>query len=278
MSKINNAVAWAVDTAANANHGYDQIHRWGPDYDCSSFLITAWEQAGVPVKTAGATYTGNMRSVFLANGFDDVTAKVNLSSGAGLQKGDIVLNIVNHTAMCVSSESRRLVMASANELGTAVNGQPGDQTGGEIKVRSYYNYPWDCVLRYREGGQTGGNVPATGETLAVDGSFGPATVRRSQQYLGTAVDGIVSNQPLSNKPYLTAAYDGCWEFKASGYNQGSAMVRALQAKIGATVDGWFGRESVLCLQAFLGIVKDGSMGSNTVRAWQSYLNQMPGTE
>ena len=25
---------------------------------------------------------------------------------------------------------------------------PGDQTGREISVRSYYNYPWDDILRY----------------------------------------------------------------------------------------------------------------------------------
>ena len=43
--------AWAGDPA----HGYDQTSRWGPDYDCSSLVISAYEQASVPVKSCGAT-------------------------------------------------------------------------------------------------------------------------------------------------------------------------------------------------------------------------------
>lgn len=121
---------------------------------------------------------------------------------------------------------------------------------------------------------TGGSNQTDGKVLLdIDGSFGPATVRRTQQFLGVGVDGIVSNQPLSNKKYLYSAYDGCWEFKASGYAQGSNMVRALQALIGAEQDGWFGQESVMKLQAFLGVTQDGSMGPATVKAWQTYLNE-----
>lgn len=60
--------------ATDDSHGYSQDSRWGnPDYDCSSLVIQAWEQAGVPVKTAGATYTGNMYNIFLKWGFKDVT-------------------------------------------------------------------------------------------------------------------------------------------------------------------------------------------------------------
>lgn len=120
--------------------------------------------------------------------------------------------------------------------------------------------------------QAGTSTP-TKEWLAVDGSFGPATVRRTQQFLGVAADGIVSNQPLSNKKYLYSAYDGCWEFKSSGYSEGSDMARALQKLIGAGQDGWFGRESVMKFQAFLGVAQDGSMGPDTVKAWQRYLNE-----
>lgn len=42
------------------------------------------------------------------------------------------------------------VEASINEFGGVTGGQPGDQTGWEFTVRSYRNYPWDCVLRYPE--------------------------------------------------------------------------------------------------------------------------------
>ena len=68
MTKTEKAVTWAIEIANDPAHGYDQDNRWGPDYDCSSLVISAWQQAGVPVKTKGATYTGNMKSVFLSCG------------------------------------------------------------------------------------------------------------------------------------------------------------------------------------------------------------------
>ena len=68
MSAIESACTWAVGIANDNSHGYDQIHRQGPDYDCSSLVINAYEQAGVKVKEAGATYTGNMRAAFVKCG------------------------------------------------------------------------------------------------------------------------------------------------------------------------------------------------------------------
>ena len=109
--------AWAADPAT----GYDQANRWGPDYDCSSAVIEAWELAGVPVKTRGATYTGNMRGVFLRCGFEDVTQSVNLSNGEGLQRGDVLLNIQHHTAMYCGNGME--VEASINENGGVTGGE-----------------------------------------------------------------------------------------------------------------------------------------------------------
>ena len=151
---ISQMEAWAADNS----HGYDQANRWGPDYDCSSAVISAWELAGVPVKTNGATYTGNMRGVFLRFGFEDVTASIDLTTGAGLQRGDVLLNIRHHTAMYCGNGME--VEASINENGTTTGGQPGDQTGREFLVRPYRNYPWDCVLRY-----TGAEAVSTPEKI-----------------------------------------------------------------------------------------------------------------
>lgn len=136
---------------------------------------------------------------------------------------------------------------------------------------------WDAFKRMIVGieapEKTENNTnPAGANKLEVDGSWGPATTRRTQQYLGTVVDGIISNQPDDNRDYLPNAHKSTWQFKASGYRQGSDMIRALQRLIGATVDGWFGRQSVIALQRFLGVAQDGSMGPATVRAWQTYLN------
>ena len=81
MTAVEKAVQWAINTANDNSHGYSQADRWGPDYDCSSFVIEAYEQAGVPVRQGGASYTGNMMGAFLGCGFTDVTSLVNLSNG-----------------------------------------------------------------------------------------------------------------------------------------------------------------------------------------------------
>ena len=150
MSKIENAVLWMIRTANDNRHGYDQEYRWGErgDYDCSSAVITAWETAGVPVKSNGATYTGNMYSAFKKCGFIDVTQSVNLKAGSGLLRGDVLLTRGKHTAMYIGSG--KIVHASINEKGKAIGGIPGDQTGKEFCIRSYYNKPWEYVLRYPE--------------------------------------------------------------------------------------------------------------------------------
>ena len=125
-------------------------------------LIQAWENAGVPVKSGGATYTGNMYDVFIACGFTDVTSSVDIQSGGGMIKGDVLLNIQNHTAMHIGNG--QVVQASQNEFGGITGGQTGDQTGQEIGVTSYYNYPWDRVLRY-PGGTGGGGGGGTGGAI-----------------------------------------------------------------------------------------------------------------
>ena len=147
VSVIDKACAWAKAIAFDDAHGYDQGSRWGPDYDCSSLVISAWKQAGVPLT---ATYTGNMRADMLAHGFRDVTARVDQYSGAGLERGDVLLHERNHTALYIGSG--QIVNAGGNERGGATGGVSGDQTGREIAVIGYYrpSYGWDCVLRYTE--------------------------------------------------------------------------------------------------------------------------------
>lgn len=150
MSKIEKAISWMEKTAKDNKHGYDQNFRWGEkgDYDCSAAVITAWDKAGVPVKKNGATYTGNLKKAFLASGFKDITNKVNLSTGKGMKRGDVLLSEGYHVAMHCGDGKE--VEASINEKGTARGGKPGDQTGREFLIRSYRNYPWTTILRFEE--------------------------------------------------------------------------------------------------------------------------------
>lgn len=165
-SVVERAISWMEALANDESHGYDQVNRWGPDYDCSSSVITAWEQAGVPVKSAGATYTGDMRPIFLNYGFQDVTGQVNIADGTGLIRGDVLLHEQNHVAMYCGNGYE--VEALVNERGQITGGTPGDQTGNEIVIREYRSSgsfgTWQYVLRYPQGG---GGGEDTGRTSPV---------------------------------------------------------------------------------------------------------------
>lgn len=192
MNKAEKATQQMEEWANNERHGYDQIYRWGEkgDYDCSSAVIQAWENAGVPVKSNGATYTGNMYAVFTSLGFQDVTGQVYLSTGEGLKRGDVLLNKAHHTAMYCGNGKE--VEASINEKGTAAGGSPGDQTGKEFLIRSYRNYPWNCVLRYQESGSA--------VTLY---SFTPAMIRNGS----TGLSVLLFQEIMKARGYYTGALD-----------------------------------------------------------------------
>ena len=176
MSKIETYVQNAINIANDNTHGYSQVNRWRKDYDCSSLVITVVENAGIPVKSkGGATYTGNMLSAFKRCGFTDVTNRVNLATGAGLIRGDILLNRTHHTEIYIGNG--RNVGAHSSETG-GVTGKSGDQTGKEICTNAYYNYPWTNVLRYTEEASPGGKKDV--DTIArevIAGKWGNGAAR-----------------------------------------------------------------------------------------------------
>lgn len=138
MPNIMKAVQFMIDTANDNTHGYDQTHRNGPDYDCSSLVGTALHEAGFNVSPY--SWTGNLEAQLRNCGF------VNCS--VPWKAGDIHLNRANH--VCMSINATQIAQASINEKGTVTGGKTGDQTGNEINIRNYYVYPsgWDVHLRY----------------------------------------------------------------------------------------------------------------------------------
>ena len=136
---VKSAIDWALKTANDNLHGYSQNTRWGnPNYDCASFVISAYEAAGIPVIEAGATYTGDMRAAFLKCGFEWIPGDPDVNS---LQPGDILLDESDHTEMYIGNGQN--VGAHSN-----YDGVNGDSSGREVCVGNYYSHPWDGVLRY----------------------------------------------------------------------------------------------------------------------------------
>lgn len=129
----------------------------------------------------------------------------------------------------------------------------------------------------------GGSSPAPAPEptkLSVDGICGPATTRFWQKQMGSPyVDGVISGQYRPNWQAAYPAVDGgVLEF--DGGSGDSWLVRAIQRKAGAGVDGVWGSETSRKIQSLLkgwgydigaaGV--DGVVGPATMKAIQRSLN------
>lgn len=161
-----------ADMCNDERNGYSWSPRWGGDWgedktlwidgrsytyplgswDCSSSTVMAWRLAIQYTKFAGmldgATYTGNMRDVFVNSGLFDVWD----TNSTEAERGDLYLNEESHVAMCQyggqDGSWDSLSEFSINEFGDVYNGQVGDQTGWESHITGFYNFPWDLTLHY----------------------------------------------------------------------------------------------------------------------------------
>lgn len=141
MGDINHLCALARIVCGPWNVGYCQEHRQdirpGGETDCSWLAIWLSQQSGFPTGNAWSTH--NMRAELTANGWT-----VHAPDGAP-RPGDLLLHDGRHVAIAVGDG--QIAEAWINEFGGTVDGQPGDQTNQETRVRSYYDYPWRCYLR-----------------------------------------------------------------------------------------------------------------------------------
>ena len=205
MTKTEKAVSYMEQVARDDSHGYSQYNRDGnPDFDCSSLTIRAWREAGL--KLTGATYTGNMDAAMLAERFEKVTAKVNIKTGEGLKRGDVLRRSGHVGVYCGNMKQ---VEACIDEVGGVRGDMPGDQYGWEIAINPYSGN-WTNVFRYMKDqpdylkkGDTGDEVLAMQRKLialgyycgseGATGKFQTATekaLKRFQKDHGLASDGL----------------------------------------------------------------------------------------
>ncbi len=149
---IDSACAWAVGIANDNSHGYNNAGKgWGPEYNCIGLVMQAYNQAGLDL---GKVSIDKMADRLLAKGFLDCTGSVNFKTGAGLQKGDVLLMLDRtgkhgHTELCLGSGK---VVGARNDD----DGRPGDGTGHEIAVSAYFNYNWQRCFRLPGAAGSGG--------------------------------------------------------------------------------------------------------------------------
>lgn len=109
--------------------------------------------------------------------------------------------------------------------------------------------------------------------ITVDGLWGTATTKKAQAVFGTGSDGIVSNQLSCYKGICSGVVGSFqWENTKRG---GSALIKAIQNKVGVAADGYIGPGTIKAMQKWLGCTQDGcfSNPSTCIRKFQEWLNQ-----
>lgn len=159
-----------------------------------------------------------------------------------------------------------------------IEGNVGNAVGE--RYRQFGNVAYVIRPPYDGYGVIDGNKPSVsnnpknnrdGGKLDIDGIGGWNTIIDLQYVLGTNEDGRISGQYASNNQYH-------WAMCNIDYNHGgSDVVRAMQKKIGAEVDGQWGPDTSKKLQKWLvdkgyHIDVDGYFGHDSVKALQQSLN------
>ncbi len=141
---IDTAINWMIEVSKNPVYGYDRSScGQANQYSCVGLVIAGWKAAGLNVPCVG---TESMYKVFLKKGFVEVTDSVDLNTGEGLEKGDIVIRVtringVTHVVQYIGDG--KIVQAAGD-----TDGIPGDSQGNEIFVTNYFPNYYEHVIRF----------------------------------------------------------------------------------------------------------------------------------
>lgn len=136
--KVEAMLAWAVATAEDDTYGYSRYDRFGPNYDCSSFVSTALMEGGFGLEDY--LFPADMVDVLPDYGF-----AVYKKGETEPQRGDILVRPYVHVEICMGGQD--CVGAHKN-----YDGRSGDRSGHEIEYRtadSDYQCPFCCKAQYK---------------------------------------------------------------------------------------------------------------------------------
>lgn len=145
---------------------------------------------------------------------------------------------------------------------------------GNGEVRECVRHLSQCTIAVRPYYDESESPAKQDGRLDVDGIAGPNTVMYWQEQLGTPVDGEISDQYAENDLYRR----NVWAVEYGAGYYGSALVRAIQRRVGSDVDGQWGEDTTMQTQALLkhwgyyGGDLDGDFGHHSVVALQRSLN------
>lgn len=272
-------------SSAKANGGSFRYSKKG-NTDCSQLIAGCYIFAGL-TNLSPHCYTGNLRAALLATGkFKAYTDAAHLNSDAYAEVGAVYLKEGSHVVMALENGSKG---GNADSKPPAISGdthtvKKGDTLSAIAKawgvstaeIAAYNGISNPNVINI---GQVIKNpskqqeTSNTGDKIVEDGQWGEVTTRRLQHIFGTSTDGIISNQLVAYKsqnPGLVAGFE--WESIKFG---GSALIEAIQNKIGVSSDGYLGPNTIKAIQRWLGCGVDGyfSNPSACIKALQHWANQ-----
>lgn len=258
MSDINAMIKWMTDREKKVSYSMD--HRTGPySYDCSSAVFYALQSGGFTT----FSYPGNTETLYSLVG--KLFKQIPRSEA---RRGDIFVSGVigqstgsgGHTGIFLSNDTIIHCTYSKGKLNMAI-------TPAKNWMGDYSGLPVHCYRLIGVAEVPHEDAKPQITQLAVDGSWGPATTRRLQEYFACAIrDGIISGQ-----------IKGAWSQNIPSIEWGtggSNLIREMQKWLGVTADGNMGPGTIRALQKRMGTIQDGviSTPSDVVREMQRRLN------
>ena len=142
--EIKSAVEWAQTISKDDTYGYGTDTESSKQLSSMGLVTEAYKKAGIKIEmTDIKTYDKALEKA----GFVEVTDKVDLKTGKGLQRGDV---------LWMSTEDGKGHTELATGYGKLVGSRgdkdntEGDSSGEEISEIDYYNNNWVKVLRLKE--------------------------------------------------------------------------------------------------------------------------------
>lgn len=233
---------------------------------CAMFVSWVFDQAGASCSGIPGAYCPTMLQASKNAG--DV-----LSNSQSAQPGDVVYfdwdgGVVDHVGIIESNNGSYVTTIEGN----TDNGQVKRKTRNWSTIQGVVRPSWGSSPSSSSSRSESSSSSASNQ-IEVDGQWGPETTRRVQQYLGTTVDGIVSQQYAIYKSQNPGLFSNTWEW-VDNPQGGSQMVTAIQQKVGSRADGYIGPNTIKALQSYLGTTVDGCISNPSlcVTALQKALN------
>lgn len=258
MSDINTMIGWMETRKGKVS--YSMTNRTGPySYDCSSAVFYALAAGGF----TKFSYPGNTETLY---GLVGKLFKQIPRSEA--RRGDIFVSGVigqstgsgGHTGIFLSNDTIIHCTYSKGKLNMAI-------TPAKNWMGDYSGLPVHCYRLIGVADIPQGDAKPQITQLTVDGSWGPATTRRLQEYFACEIrDGVISGQVKGEWSQRIPSI----EFGTGGSN----LIRSMQKWLGVTADGNMGPGTIKALQKRMGTTQDGviSLPSDVVREMQRRLN------